>query len=167
MRKNEAKPGRSLRGVALIEALIAVLLLSLCALAYAALQLRSLSNNTSSLWRSNAVALAGAMADRMRANQPGVAAGAYASLQGSITAPGCGSTSACTPAQTAALDFTSWNATLASTLPGGSGVACIDSTPDDGSPAAPACDGVGSTYAVKVFWSEHGTLSQVTVEVRP
>ncbi|MDE2395913.1 MAG: type IV pilus modification protein PilV [Burkholderiales bacterium] len=167
MRNTRAKPRRRPRGVALIEALIAVLLLSLCALAYAALQLRSLSNNTSSLWRSNAVAMAGAMADRMRANQPGVAAGAYDNLTGGISAPACGSTSPCSPTQTAALDFTSWNTTLARSLPGGSGVVCIDSTPDDGTAAAPACDGVGSTYAVKVYWSEHGNPALVAIEVRP
>lgn len=155
------------RGAALIEALIAMLLLSICALAYAALQLRSLSNNTGSLWRSQAIELGAAMADRMRANQVGVAGGSYASLVGAVAAPACGSTSACSPAQTAALDFVGWNAALASALPGGSGVVCIDSTPDDGSAAAPACDGLGSSYAVKLFWSERGQPARVVIGLRP
>src|SRR5690606_21505605 len=37
-------------------------------------------------------------------------------------------------------------------LPAGEGQVCLDSTPDDGTPAAPACDGLGSLHAVKVWW---------------
>ena len=41
-------------------------------------------------------------------------------------------------------------------MPGGSGVVCIDNTPDDGTPAAPGCDGIGTMMVVKVFWTEKG-----------
>src|SRR5690606_23409236 len=37
-------------------------------------------------------------------------------------------------------------------LTAGEGQVCRDSTPDDGTPAAPACDGLGSLHAVKVWW---------------
>lgn len=155
------------RGIALFEAMIAILLLSLCALAYASVQMRSLSNNASALWRGKAVQMTQEMGDRMRANRVGLTAGAYNSLLAPGTAPGCGSSSSCTPAQTAALDYTNWSTTVANELPGGSGVVCIDSSPDDGTAAAPACDGLGSTFAVKVFWNERGTASRVAVGLRP
>lgn len=154
-------------GIALFEALIAILLLSLCALAYAGLQLRGLSSNASALWRGKAVQMTLEMADRMRANQAGLAAGAYNSLLAPGTAPSCGTSSSCSPAQTAALDYVSWSADVGNEVVGGTGVVCIDSTPDDGTADAPACDGVGNTFAIKVFWAEHGTPSRVALGVRP
>lgn len=155
------------RGVALLEALIAILLLSMCALAYAALQLRGLSNNASAMWRTQAVQLTQEMSDRMRGNQAGVAAGAYSSLLSPQGVPACGSNSSCTPAQTATLDYAQWSSTIASVMPGGTGVVCIDATPDDGSASAPACDGQGTTFAIKVFWAERGVPSRVAIGVRP
>ena len=154
-------------GFALMESMIAVLLLSLSALAYAALQLRGLSTNSSALWRSKAVQLTQEMSDRMRANQAGVVGGSYASLLTPGTAPNCGSTTACTPAQGATMDYALWSTELATALPGGTGVVCIDSTPDDGTATAPACDGTGTGYAIKVFWTERGTASRLAVGLRP
>jgi type IV pilus assembly protein PilV len=46
-----------------------------------------------------------------------------------------------------------WQTHLRSELPGGSGLVCRDSSPDDGSAADPLCDGKG-TLAVKIFWNE-------------
>ncbi|MBI3368743.1 MAG: type IV pilus modification protein PilV [Burkholderiales bacterium] len=150
-----------------MEALIAIVLLSMCALAYAALQLRGVSANSSSLWRSKAVMLAYEMSDRMRANRSGVTAGNYNSLLTPVAVTSCGATSSCTPDKMAGLDFYQWNTALAAELPSGAGVVCIDSTPDDGTAAAPACDGIGATLAVKVFWKERADLSRLSVAVRP
>lgn len=150
-----------------MEALIAVLLLSMCALAYAALQMRGLSANASSMWRSKASLLAYDMADRLRANRSGMVDGRYNSLSGAGAAPACGAGSSCSPAQMAQLDFALWAATLASELPGGTGAVCVDATPDDGSAAAPGCDGSGGMFAVKVFWSERGQPSRLALAVRP
>lgn len=162
--RSSARPAR---GVALIEALVAVLMLSMAALAFAGLQIRGLSTNSSALWRSKAVQLTQEMADRMRANQSGVGAGSYNSLLTPGTAPSCGSSSACTPAQTATLDYTGWSTAVANALPGGSGVVCLDATPDDGTAAAPGCDGTAGAFAVKVFWNERGVTSRVAMELRP
>ena len=51
-----------------------------------------------------------------------------------------------------------WQNHLRSELPGGIGLVCRDSSPDDGSAAEPLCDGTG-TLAVKIFWHEprHGS----------
>jgi type IV pilus assembly protein PilV len=165
--KRHPLPHRRHRGIALFEALVAVLLLSLSALAYAALQMRGLSTNSSALWRSKAVQLTQEMSDRMRANQQGVGSGAYNALLTPGTAPSCGSTTACTPAQAAALDYSAWSAAVANALPGGSGVVCLDGTPDDGAAGSPACDGTAGKFAIKVFWTERGESSRVTVGLRP
>jgi type IV pilus assembly protein PilV len=51
-------------------------------------------------------------------------------------------------------DAFEWNTVLADQLPLGAGVVCIDGTPSDGTAAAPACDGVGNVYAVKIWWDD-------------
>lgn len=155
------------RGVALMEALIAILLLSLCALAYAGLQLRGLSANSSAMWRSKATLLAYEMADRMRANRPAVSSGQYNALSAPQAVNDCGTNSSCTPARMALLDYSLWSATLARELPGGTGVVCLDTTPDDGTASATGCDGSGSMLAVKVFWSERGKAARLALAVRP
>ncbi len=155
------------RGIALMEAMIAILLLSVGALAYAGLQVKSLSAASSSMWRSKATILAYEMADRMRANRAGVVAGNYNALATAQAVNDCGTASDCTPARMALLDHWQWSSTLGRELPGGSGVVCIDATPDDGTAAATACDGAGTMLAVKVFWSERGTASRLALGVRP
>jgi len=154
------------RGLSLMESLIALLLLSFAALSYAALQMRGLSANHSALWRSKASLLAYDMSDRMRANRVGLADGRYNSLL-NVSAPSCGSGNACSPANMALLDHAQWATTLADELPGGDGVVCLDSSPDDGTGAAPACDGSGSMLVVKVFWRERGVDARFALPVRP
>jgi type IV pilus assembly protein PilV len=155
------------RGIALMEAMIAILLLSVSALAYAALQLRGLSASGSALWRSKATMLAYEMTDRMRANHIGVENGNYNSLTVPTTVTDCGSGSACSPARMAQLDYSQWSTALGQALPGGSGVVCLDSSPDDGKAGATACDGSGGMLVIKVFWSERGQLSRLVIPVRP
>lgn len=158
---------RPARGIGLIEAMAALVLLSFCALAYAAFQLRGLSANTNSMWRTKATMLGYEMADRMRSNRAGVTAGSYNLLVPPSAAPNCGSATSCSPSQMAALDFATWIGTLSNQLPAGKGAVCIDSTPDDGADGAPACDGSGTSFAVKVFWNERGTASRLSIAVRP
>ena len=155
------------QGLALMEALVAVLLLSACALAYAALQMRGLAAGHSAMWRSKATLLAYEMADRMRANRAAVASGQYNSLTAPQGPAACGGDSACTPAGMAQLDFAQWSATLGRELPAGSGVVCLDASPDDGAAASPGCSGSGGMLAVKVFWSERGQGARRAVAVRP
>lgn len=155
------------RGMALMEALIAVLLLSFAALGYAAVQLRGITANHGAMLRSQAGLLAYEMSDRLRANRAGVAAGAYDNLVADSAPPGCGGATACSPASMAVLDHAQWLAALAAALPAGRGVVCLDSTPDDGSAAAPACDGAGAVLAVKVFWQEKGVAARWALGVRP
>ena len=155
------------RGFALMEALVSVVILSVAALGYAALQLRGLSTNSSAAWRSKATVLAYEAADRVRANLPGATAGLYNNLITPTATSACTLTTVCSTAQMAARDFAQWRTTVLGALPSGSGVICLDSTADDGTAAAPACDGVGSQIAIKVFWTERGTDSRFVNVVRP
>ncbi|MEX8494421.1 type IV pilus modification protein PilV [Sphaerotilus sp.] len=154
-------------GFALVEVLVTVVILAIAALGYAALQLRGLSTNSSAMWRSKATMLAYEAADRVRANVPGATAGQYNNLQNPAVVAACTLTNVCTAAQMAARDFSQWRTNVSNTLPGGSGVICLDSTPDDGTTASPACDGTGSQIAIKVFWSERGTPARFVNVVRP
>ena len=151
----------------MIEALMALLILSLCALGYAAMQMQGVSKNASALWRSKATQLSYAMSDRLRANQGGVTAGAYNDLHAPASAPSCGATPPCSPSDMATLDYSQWRTEVSDALPGGVGVVCVTSTPDTGTSASPACDGVGSNFAIKVFWTEKTTQSLFATIVRP
>ena len=122
--------------------------------------------NTAGL-RQKATLLVDQMTDRMRANQAGMGLGAY-------NKPAAGSTdclaTGCTPAQLAQADMAEWSADVAAQLPGGTGIVCIDSFPEDaviGSAAAPGCDGKGRVLAVKVWWTDKLGLHRFTTVARP
>ncbi|MFO1277435.1 MAG: type IV pilus modification protein PilV [Sphaerotilus natans] len=159
---------RRRRGLALIEALVTLVVLSLAALGYAALQLRGLGTQAGATWMSKATVLAADAADRVRANPAGLAAGAYdALLVPPAVSPGCTLASPCSGGQVAQRDFFRWRSDLAAMLPQGQGVICRDATPDDGSDVASACDGSGTRLAIKVFWRERGVASRLVMVVQP
>ncbi len=162
-------PGSRLRriaGYALLEALIAVVVASVGFIGAARLQTLGMKMNSSSQLRQKAVLLSYQMSDRIRANIAGFGAGAYDNP--SIGAMTCLSTG-CTPAALAVADMTEWSADISGQLPGGTGVVCVDSTPNDGSPTAPACDGVGTVLAVKVWWTDRvdASATRFVTAVRP
>jgi hypothetical protein len=64
-------------------------------------------------------------------------------------------------------DFYEWSAEVAALLPSGSGVICLDSTPDDGVPGAAACDGAGDVLSIKLWWSEKGVRHRFVTTLRP
>lgn len=117
------------RGISLIEALIAMVVLSLGLLGLAGLQISSLKFNQTASLRSKAVALAYDMQERVRASAQDFTAipfAAYANTQ-----------------------ITNWQGDVAAQLPGGVGAICRISDPAN--PAA--CDG-GAFYVVSVTWNE-------------
>ncbi len=153
------------KGVTLVEVLVAVLVLSIGLLGLAQLQMTSLRQSQSALLRSQATLLAYDITDRMRANPGGVTAGYYnqPTVSGGAADNDCGfvdatgtsvnsNPSTCTPQQLAQNDLLEWRNTLGRTLPTGQGTVCLDSTPEDGTPSAPACDNLGTVYVVKVWW---------------
>ena len=141
------------RGFTLIEILIAIVVFSIGLLGLAGLQLTSFRNVHDAHLRSVATLMAYDMADRMRANRVAFLAGGYDDPN-AVTDADCTQAAGCTPANLAQNDFAEWTTTLAATLPQGAGEVCIDSTPNDGIPAATACDGVGTISVVKVWWTD-------------
>ncbi|MGH8551522.1 MAG: type IV pilus modification protein PilV [Methylococcales bacterium] len=146
------------RGFTLVEVLVAVFVLALGLLGLSGLQVASLQNNHSAYLRSQATLLAYDMADRMRANATALAALAYDQPAATMNA-NCTTVTGCTPAQMALHDMYEWSAaasqtSVANVLPNGAGMVCLDSVPDDGTSAAPNCDGNGTSYAIKVWWTD-------------
>ncbi len=160
---------RGAAGFGLVEVLISLLVLSIGLLGVARLQIVGVRSTHGSFLRGQAIMFAYDMADRMRANRiavvnaSGTPVGFYNSADGtdfqSPSDNGCTETGAdfaadCSVAELAANDTFEWQQNLVNFLPEASGTVCIDSTPDDGTAAAPQCDDVGQSYAVKVFWTE-------------
>jgi type IV pilus assembly protein PilV len=161
---------RGQHGSGLIESLIAIFVVSIGFLGFAGLQINGLAAANNSLFRSKAVYLSYQMADRVRANLPAASAGAYNNFSTqSAPNPGCSISVNCTPAQVAISDFGEWLAEVqsSSVLPSGAGVICLDSTPDDGTPASPACDGQGNVLSIKLWWSEKGDQHRFVTTFRP
>ena len=153
-------------GFTLIEVLIAMVVLAVGLLGLAGLQATSLRNNLSAYNRSQATQLAYDLADRMRANVAGKATYTAMLPSAATVKSSCLSTSGCSIADMATNDLYEWNCAvaggcenntspIAATLPGGQGIVCLDSTPNDGTSAAvPNCDGAGNTYAIKIWWDD-------------
>lgn len=64
----------------------------------------------------------------------------------------CGDGTACAPGEMAAWTLHAWRDQLAEALPGGGGLVCLDSSPDDGGSGDAACDGGGGPV-IKVLWA--------------
>ncbi len=153
-------------GFTLMEVLVTIIILSIGLLGVAGLQLNSLRGNQNGLETSVAVALATEGADRVRANLPAVrnmdsgallSSPAYALVTSAGSDPGCVN-STCTTAEVAQKDAFEWITAIQTQLPGGVGVICRDSTPNDGNggsttqPWNPMCDGNSEIFAIKVAW---------------
>lgn len=104
---------RRARGFTLIEALVALLVLSIGLLGVAGMQLTGLRSNLSASWRSQATYLSYDILERIRANR--TARASYATVVGApaLLCDGSASTATC--------DVAGWKATLGQILPGGDG----------------------------------------------
>lgn len=157
-------------GSGLIESLISIVVVSIGFLGFAGLQINGLAAANDSLFRSKAVYLSYQMADRVRANLPAANNGAYNNFTSqSPPSPGCTVSVNCTAAQMATNDFAEWLTEIqsAGALPNGGGVICLDSTPDDGTPASPACDEQGDVLSIKLWWDEKGQQHRFVSTFRP
>ncbi len=147
------------KGFSIVEVMVAVLVLAIGILGIAGLQLTGVKNNHSAYLRSQATLFAYDMIDRARANPVAYAAGLYNRPASAIDA-NCATTTGCTPAAMAGNDMYEWtsaayNGSISTILPSGQTIICLDSTFNDGASAAlHACDGLGSVYAVKIWWAD-------------
>lgn len=138
-------------GFALLEVLVAILIMSVGVLALAGLQTSGVRAVHVSNLRTQVTQLSNDIMDRMRANPAAVTAGTYAMTSSAVPGdPGCIETS-CSTTALAQTDEYEWKKSLADTLPSGAGIVCVDSTPEDGTPDVPACDGAGSAFAIKIW----------------
>ena len=134
---------RGQRGFSIVEAMVALLVLSVGMLGIAGLYVTTLRASGSALFRTQAVNFAADMADRIRANP--TAGNAYTAAPADNN---CAEGSACNPQQLAADDVFRWQQQVAAILP------------DDGDPATAqtsiVVNGVNAplTYQITVSWVE-------------
>ena len=150
-------------GFSMLEVLIAILVTAFGLLGLAGMQLNGLKQASNSSARSIATILAYDIADRMRANPDPASGGAYSTYNGQqgTYRSACFATTGCNRDQMAQTDVAAWAEQLASLLPSGRGAICVDSTPNDGTPAAPACDNApNAPYAIKIWWDERDPSGQ-------
>ena len=138
--------GKTSTGFSLIEVLIALIVMSVGMLGIAGLYVHGMQAGRTSLFRHHAIALAGDVADRIRANPQGKAA--YTDTGPVATAPAttC-QASACAPDAMATSDIWFWDQQARNTLPDGDVTVAY---------TAPAATGGPASYAVTVTWSEAG-----------
>jgi type IV pilus assembly protein PilV len=173
---NEVRSRARRGGFSLVEVLVSILVLSFGMLGVASLLATSLSGSHTSSMRTQAIVLADDLADRMRANRTTAVSPGPNNYEGIAPAENrCRAVHyghrhaapvACTPQELAADDLFDWLAQVAAVLPAGSAAVCIDSTPDDGTAGAPACDGIGGAYAIKEFWNEKPPRGAVAIAQR-
>lgn len=125
-------------GFTLVEMLVALVILTIGLLGVAALQIQAMKYNTDAYLRTQATTLAYDIADRMRANKEAANLGLYGSAAAPAgTIPDCNAT-ACTSAEMALFDMSSWYTTLPLRLP---------------TPTASILS-VGNTHTITIGWSE-------------
>jgi prepilin-type N-terminal cleavage/methylation domain-containing protein len=122
-------------GFSLIEALIALAVLSIGLLGLAALQIESLRANRAAWHRTQAVELSADLAERIGSHRAA-----------------CAGKANCSAAQVASDDLTQWSAAIQSALPGGQSVATGTALPR----GAVSID-AGQTptrYAIEIHWQD-------------
>lgn len=136
-------------GFSLIEMLVATAVFSFGMGGMAALMLSSAGGMAEAEHHSIANLSAAAMAATVQLSP--------AALEHAIdfqdSVPPCFEGDTCSAEEWLGSQYQSWQHEIERTLPEGAGVICHDSTPMDGSAAAPACDNNGPA-AAKVFWQE-------------
>jgi type IV pilus assembly protein PilV len=135
------------RGITMVEAMVALIIISVGMLGIAGLYLASLQAGRSANLRIQAVNLATEMADRIRANREGKAA--YVLAAGTLPSAVNCATADCTPTQLAQYDQNVWVSAIRDTrkLPGGNGSITFTDSPD------PQPD----QYQISVTWREAGS----------
>jgi type IV pilus assembly protein PilV len=148
-KRNQLIQASAQRGFSIVEAMVALLVLSIGMLGIAGLYVTTLRASGSALYRTHAVNLAADMADRIRANP--TAGNAYADDVGAdngcvANAPGIAA--ACNPAALAADDVFRWQQQISGVLPD------TDGDPNTGPGTIDVDAGSPRTYTIRVFWME-------------
>jgi type IV pilus assembly protein PilV len=137
-------------GFSLVEALVALVVLSVGMIGIAALHGQSLSAARTAQYRSVAIVLASDMADRIRLNRTALAAYMGAAANNNCGPPGGAN---CAPAALAAHDLWVWNQEVTQRLPGGAWQVVVN-------PGT-----IPPTYTITLSWSEVGQALPVTYQL--
>jgi len=153
---------RAVRGVSLIEVLMAVLIFSIGLIGLAGLLIVSTRSNQAAFVRTQVTFLANSMADRMRANPYGLWEGDYtATFPVTGTLPKCDTTNACIPSDVALRDKILWGTQLKTFLPGLGATSIACTAAGDMSYNATGQIGLrppyGGTCTMIITWAERGT----------
>ena len=110
-------------GLALIESLVAILVMALGILGILGLQMRTLTDTQTGVRRAQAIRLIEDISERMKVNPNALLSinefeSGYDEKGSALTASDCNST-ACTPAKQAKYDLKQWKTMVEQTLPGG------------------------------------------------
>jgi type IV pilus assembly protein PilV len=138
---------RAERGFSLIEVLIALIIMSVGMLGIASLYVQSMQAGRTSLFRHNAVTLAGDVADRMRANPTGGNAYTGAGADNNCIAQGTD----CSNVEMAAQDILGWDQQAVDTLPNGLVGITFDNTV------------IPPVYTIAITWDEPGQQQNYTI----
>jgi type IV pilus assembly protein PilV len=140
---------RQARGFSLVEVLVALIVMSVGMLGIASLYVQSMQAGRTSLFRHNAVTLAGDVADRIRANPTAGAVYAGAGANFNCIAQNVN----CSAPQMAAQDILVWQAQAANSLPAGQVQIVFDNV------AAPP------TYQISIVWQEPEGAQNYTLTI--
>lgn len=165
-------------GIAMIEVLVTVVILSVGLLGAAGMQVATVKQTNNSGLRTQALILAKDMVRRIRTNRNAVldsnniSVGSYLKAQNaafpSTALTTCLSGGDCTPSQIAQADLVIWSRLLQNSLPVDDDLMrsrvfiCQDSDPGDANDC-PAGDS-GSVLLIQVAWNEASTIDDSTVQ---
>ena len=145
----QTRNNKQQHGFSLVEVLIALIIMSVGMLGIAGLFVQSLQAGRTSMFRHQAVTLAGDVADRIRANpRAGIA---YAGFGADHNCVGQGVN--CSEAQMAANDILIWDQEALDSLPNGDVIVAFD---DAVSPPL---------YTITVQWTEPGEVLNYTITI--
>ena len=152
-----SKPTKRQQGMTLLEALIALVVLSIGLLGMAALQARAMRYNHDALVRSEATALANDIMDRMRGRAYNLTAAQAVTALDAYEGAAAG---ACTTVNvTAAVDIKCWRDAIQARLPGGAtAIGTITQTAGTGTAADPTDD----VFQIAITWFERQVNATTT-----
>jgi type IV pilus assembly protein PilV len=143
------KNNKQQRGFSLVEVLIALIIMSVGMLGIAGLYVQSMQAGRTSMFRHQAVTLAGDVADRIRANpRAGIA---YAGFGANNNCVGAGVD--CNEAQMAANDIFVWDQEALDSLPNGDVIVAFDDTVNP------------PLYTITIQWTEPGEVLNYTISI--
>jgi type IV pilus assembly protein PilV len=140
---------RKVGGFTLVEVLIALVIMSIGMLGIAGLYVHSMQAGRTSVFRHNAVTLAGDIADRIRANSRAAASYGLAGTNNNCVNGGVD----CTRAEMAANDIFLWDQQAADTLPTGTVAVVFNNGV------------VPPTYQITVSWIEPGENMSYSITI--